>query len=187
MLALILLGMAIGYLVIVIVTVHFLSKWIKKPGWRWVFRLVLFALLLFLPVSDQIIGRYYFDHLCETEGGLHVYETVELGPEYYYEDGSPKFIDDRGRFDSSVFNGRYEFKIQSIDDYVKFVVIDKDVYLIMETRTDKILGSFTRFIYRGGWLNNAFSIPRGGISCRKFEGGYYEGFIRHILKPAITK
>jgi hypothetical protein len=141
-----------------------------------------FAVFLFLPFADQIIGRYYFDHLCETEGGLHVYQTVELGPKFYHEDGSPRFMDSKGRFDGSIFNGRYEFRRQTKNYHSNIVLIESDIQSIIDTHTGKLLATFNRFIYRGGWLNEYFSYHRGGIGCRSYEGGYYNGFIRHVLK-----
>jgi hypothetical protein len=108
-LGVLLISMAVGYLLIITVAIALVTRFVKKTHWRWLSRGSLFVVLLFLPFADQIIGSYYFDHLCKTEGGLHVYQTVELGPEYYREDGSPRFIDSKGKFDSSIFEGRYEF------------------------------------------------------------------------------
>ena len=34
-----------------------------------------FYLILF---GDSLVGGLYLDHLCETEGGIHIYQTVEL-------------------------------------------------------------------------------------------------------------
>lgn len=187
-LGVLLLAMAAGYLLIITVAIVLVTRFIKKTHWRWLSRGSLFVVLFFLPFADQIIGRYYFDHLCETEGGLHVYQTVELGPEFYHEDGSPRFMDSKGRFDSSIFNGRYEFKKESLDRYVEIVVIEKRIHSIIDTTSGNTLGSFTQFTYRGGWLNNYFSYHRGGIGCNGY--GYkttYDGFIKFVLVPAEDK
>ena len=156
-LGVLLLAMAAGYLLIITVVTALATRFIKKPHWRWVSRGLLLVVLLFLPFADQIIGRIYFNHLCDTEAGLHVYQTVELGPKFYHEDGSPRFMDSKGKLDSSVFNGRYEFKKESLDRYVEIVVIEKRIHSIIDTTTGTALGSFTQFTYRGGWLNNYFS------------------------------
>ena len=180
--------MASAYLLVVIIVIYFLSKLIKKTGWRWAFRSVLFVLFLFFPFADQILGRYYFDYLCEKEGGLHVFETVELGAEYYHEDGSPRFMDPKGKFDPFIFNNRYEFKRKSLEHYVEIVVIEKDIDSIIDTKTKKVLGEYSRFIYRGGWLANSLDHVGGGVggSCRGY--GYqttYDGFIKYVFNHAV--
>ena len=53
---------------------------------------LLFLVLLILPFADEIAGRIYFNHLCETEAGIKVYQTIELPAEYWDEDGAPKFL-----------------------------------------------------------------------------------------------
>jgi hypothetical protein len=51
-----------------------------------------------------ILGRSYFNYVCNKDGGIHIYDTVELGSEYWDKDGKPRFYtEDRGAFDSSVF------------------------------------------------------------------------------------
>lgn len=186
MLTLILLGMAISYLLVIILITIYSTRLLKNTVLRWSLRICLFVFFIFLPVSDQIIGHYYFDYLCEKEGGLHVYETVELGPEYYHEDGTPQFIDDKGRFDSSVFNDRYIFKSKSQEHYVEFVVIEKDTDYLLDTETNNLLGDHVEFIYRGGWLNNNFSYSRGGIGCNQYKTGYYDDFLKYIMKTSMN-
>lgn len=51
-----------------------------------------FLVALLLPASDEIAGRIYFNHLCETEAGMRVYQPMELPVEYWDEDGSLKFL-----------------------------------------------------------------------------------------------
>jgi len=51
--------------------------------------LAVFLIILVLPVSDEIAGRIYFNHLCKTEAGVKVYRIIELPAEYWDEDGKP--------------------------------------------------------------------------------------------------
>ena len=58
--------------------------------------LAVFLIMLLFPVSDEIAGRIYFNHLCETEAGVKVYQTIELPAEYWDKDGKPNFYDEIG-------------------------------------------------------------------------------------------
>ena len=51
----------------------------------------IFLLLFALPFGDEIAGRIYLSHLCATEAGVKVYQTVELPAEYWEADGKPIF------------------------------------------------------------------------------------------------
>ena len=173
----------VGYFSLVVAVAYFSAGPIKRPGLRWTSRCLIFSLLIAAPFADEIVGRIYFKHLCKTEAGLHVYKTVELGPEYYHEDGSPKFMDSKGRFDSTVFDGRYVFKTFSIENYAKFVRIKKRRYLVIDSVAGTILGAHINFFYFGGWLVNSLGAHVRGIHCGSVNGGFYEGIIRHILVP----
>lgn len=47
----------------------------KSQKKRYAILAILFFILL--PTWDVIIGKIYFDHLCKTEGGLKMYESVQ--------------------------------------------------------------------------------------------------------------
>jgi hypothetical protein len=178
--------MAFAYLSVVIGVVYVVPMIIKARTWRWIVRAVAFPILMMLPVTDEILGRYYFEHLCEKSGGVRVFKTVTLGPEYYFDDGAPRFINNKGKFDSAALDGKYEFDGNGENDVGKFVVIDETVYSIRDTTTGDVLGTMTWYFNRGGFLNNKFSPNPGGKSCGVVPGSYYDSFIRHVLKPADT-
>ncbi|MGD2172087.1 MAG: hypothetical protein PVJ78_07330 [Gammaproteobacteria bacterium] len=76
-------GFFVGYLVLSGLVIYFLTKyitliWIKIP-----IMLVLAAAFLFVFFADILVGRWWLEHACETEGGLHIYHKVALGPEYW--------------------------------------------------------------------------------------------------------
>ncbi len=98
------------YLLIVFFVIRWILKQIEGRRKRWLMFLFL-AFLFYLPLGwDVILGRAYFHYLCATQGGVHVYQTVELGPEYWNPDGSPKFITEDGWFDDDVFEGNISLK-----------------------------------------------------------------------------
>lgn len=77
-----------------------------------------FLIARHLPVGDEIAGRIYFNHLCETEAGVKVYQPVELPAEYWDEGGKPLFMDSRGVLDMKMLSSRFEWKRQ-INPYKK--------------------------------------------------------------------
>jgi hypothetical protein len=46
-----------------------------------------FAIVLVLVFGDEVFGHLYWQHLCKTEGGLHVYKKVPVEG-FLYNDGS---------------------------------------------------------------------------------------------------
>ena len=183
-LGLVLLAMAIAYLLMVLVGSYFVTRRLRTRSLRWFSQIIVIVLLLALPFTDEMVGRLYFNHLCKTSAGLEVHETVDLEPKFYDKNGSPKFIDSEGAFDSSVFNGRYEFKTQSQYNYVNFVRMRKRTYLIIDKVRGRILGTYTNYFYFGGWLVNNLGYQVRGIHCGPIKGGLYEGMISKILQPA---
>ena len=69
------------------------KKFIKKSmSLKIIGGMVVFLVALPLPIADEIAGRMYFNHLCETEGGVKVYQTIELPAEYWDEEGGAEIF-----------------------------------------------------------------------------------------------
>lgn len=135
-----------------------------------------FYLILF---GDSLVGGWYLDHLCETEGGTHIYQTVELGPEYWREDGSPKYIDiKRGNFNSKIFNNKY-LKKRNEHTYSDYIGISYSSVSIVDTTNNQILGERKLFHYGGGWVVNSMS-TMAGDAC-KFKPGQYQKMYEQIF------
>ena len=45
--------------------------------------LIVFTIVLVIPIADEIVGRIYFNHICETDAGFKVYQKIELPAEYW--------------------------------------------------------------------------------------------------------
>lgn len=52
------------------------AKLFKRVGPSWAKALVVVAAIL-IPTADAVYGRIKLKHMCEAEGGLHVYRVVE--------------------------------------------------------------------------------------------------------------
>ena len=150
----------------------------RKRKWRMG---LLTAFLLYLPFGwDVILGRAVFYTLCATQGGVHVYQTVELGPEYWNEDGSPKFIMENGELDENIFGGRYESKRVSDRNFSKLLNIGRFERTIIDRKTGGKLGTLTRIMYFGGWFLNHTGFVVGANDCPS-EYGIYPKLLKMVF------
>ncbi|MDB2705255.1 hypothetical protein N9Y67_01800 [Pseudomonadota bacterium] len=158
--------MPVYFIFAVVVIYKLMKKYQGQHKWR---RFLLLAFLFYLPVGwDVILGRAYFYYLCNKNGGVHIYDTVELSPEYWDKDGRPRFYtEDRGAFDSSVFGGRYIFNV--LDSKGPFRT-KKELNQIIDTKTGDILGEWVKYSTSGGWVTNT-GTPFGvtGIRCHSYD------------------
>ncbi len=127
---------------------------------------LLTAFLLYLPFGwDVILGRAVFYGLCETQGGVHVYKTVELGAEYFDKDGVPLFYD-RREFFKNMTLAKYYIGVD-INDSPKSSLFDigKSNYKIKDIRNSKVLGEYIGYANFGGWFVNHTGFVMKGDAC----------------------
>ena len=157
------------YFVVTFLLALWLTRVIKSRHFYTVFLLLL--LFFWLPgLWDVILGRAYFHYLCQTDGGVHIYETVELGDEYWNEDGSPTFYTEKGAFDGSVFEGKYKFVRNNHPKMGLGSTIKKRPRQIIETETDRVLGEWVLYEYLGGWVvHNLQPFMVGSTLCHSYD------------------
>jgi len=142
------------------------AKRFKPRGIRFVGGLSIFLLLIFLPFADEIAGRIYLSHLCATEAGVKVYQTVEIPAEYWSVDGKPKFLNARGVLSKEVLGDRFKWHSVSEPYTNWFIRIDKKRWLLQDSGSKRYLGEKVTFIRYYGWLNQFSPASRVGESCR---------------------
>ena len=140
---------------------------------KWL-RFFLLAFLFYLPVGwDVILGRAYFNYLCHKDGGIHIYQTVELGPEYWNEDGSPKFYTTgfkKGNFDEGFFDGRYKQSNKEDKSFKRRVNVSRHLIQMVDASTGHVLGEMVSYLYSNGWVMETwqpFSTP--GLRCPRYS------------------
>ncbi len=152
---------------------------------------LLTAFLLYLPLGwDVILGRAVFYGLCASQGGVHVYQTVELGPEYWNEDGSPRFVTKDGRFNSTVFNGKYKFEIIDKRYSENMMNTGQIIEKISDVSTGKPLGERVIIDYHGGWVAKYTGFFVRGSRCYGHEdnlgNSIYQDLLIYIFKKKIN-
>ncbi len=134
-----------------------------------------FLIALLLPVSDEIAGRIYFNHLCEKEAGVKVYQTIELPAEYWDERGKPKFY---ATWDAGL--GKAYPRIRKNGPYSSLFHINDAGFKFIEKNSGNTLGEVVNFRYFGGWIFRNFTTSNSSISCELKEEIINEIFIPEI-------
>ena len=149
--------------------------------------LTVFLIILLLPVSDEIAGRIYFHHLCETEAGVKVYQQIELPAEYWDEDGNPKFYKGVNNND----NPSYAFERLGIDidgewvEKKRLLHVSQSGTVIKEKKSGKKYSEVVRFGYQGGWIMRELTPHPRGLSCG--DSSLYDKLVQQQFIPAKKK
>lgn len=140
------------------------SKRFTQPGKKLAVGISLFILTLLLPFADEIIGRIYFNHLCTTQAGVKVYQTVELPAEYWDGEGRARFY---ASFDS-LLGDTYSVKYKQ-GSRAPFFNIDHAGYVYSNGQSGQVLGEAIDFRHWGGWIRRNFSPSESATSCLNYS------------------
>lgn len=147
----------------------------KKAKW------IAITFLVLIPTWDEIIGRSYFYYLCATGGGIKVYKTVELPAEYWGEQGEPRFIKPDGLVDREMLKARVEFTRFYEDERHSLFRIRKTAEIISDGEGGPTVGTYTYFIYFGGWVVNNIGVHVTGNDCPKVQEASFGKLVREIF------
>lgn len=143
----------------------------------------IFLLVFFVPFADEIAGRIYFNHLCATEAGVKVYQTVELPAEYWDEQGRARFFKVNGDLDQAALRGRFAEPALT-KRHSSIFKIDERHHQLVDNSTHKILGEVINYMYWGGWVSWNFSPDKSAIDCKEFHGyNFWKSFYSNFFKP----
>ncbi|GEM_PF-1244431 len=158
---------------------------------KWSIRVTVVIMFALIPTWDTILGHIYLNHLCNTEAGVKVYQTVELPAQYWDEKGKPRFyvnryghnnlrfiFPDKGMIDAPQFE--YTWVTTT---YSKFFFIDKDILQIADRKKGQILGQYSLLRYWGGWFARNFTPHNSAVACEAKDLNSWES---NIFKPATS-
>lgn len=186
------------YTIAVIVVLYFyvrLGMWVaRKAASRYErkriklgVRVAVALVFILIPTGDWIAGRIYFNYLCETEAGVKVYQTIELPPEYWDEDGTPKFY--KGANNNDIPS--YAFKRLGMDinaewkERQRWFQVDQFGTMITSRKSGQRLSEVVGFRYWGGWVARKMTPHNSSISCG--GGDAYDDLVRQQFIPVIKK
>lgn len=187
MIGLIMLVAFVLYLLVAISVTSWLARIPKRVPYKWLTALLTLAVFALIPTWDEILGRMYFKHLCETEGGVRVYKTVELGPEYWDSKGDQLLIKDEIPIVSGkhLIAERYKYDTDLIEITERPGRIKRDQAKLVDIRVGDTLALRTNFIYFGGWLINSTGLLVTGKDCRDYGHSIadFRGFLHEVFTP----
>ncbi len=133
-------------------------------------KIIAATIMILIPTWDVIIGRAVFYTLCATNGGINIYQTVELEPEYFDEDGVPLFFD-RNKFSLNDMTLGNQYVGNEERRYVsKLLNIITHHEDIVDVKNNQSLGLVRYYVYKGGWVFNELDTGSGsGDSCPKYS------------------
>lgn len=160
--------------------------------------LSVFLVLVLLPFSDEIAGRFYLSHLCAAGPGVKVYKMVELPAEYWDERGRPRYLAANGFVDMKLLPNRFKWHLVR-EPYIDSVIrIEKWRSQLVDTETNNVLGEKITYMRHFGWINHFSPAPNIGESCRDLgrqfnrdqlfrkEREQEQTLFRDVLKPEKT-
>lgn len=194
-LGLVVLSGSLWLIVLAVPVALFVAYKVAKGGKVVTSRIAAFAAVLlafFLALfGDEIAGRMYLNHLCETEAGVKVYQTVELPAEYWDEKGRPKYLAANGFVDMKLLPDRFIW--HNVDEpYVDLVIkIRKRRWQLLDKESHVVLGERISYMRYFGWINQFSSAPNVGEGCRYLgdqnEREKEQNFFSDIFKPEVSK
>jgi energy-coupling factor transporter transmembrane protein EcfT len=137
------------------------SKRLERRSAKFVVGLLVFLLVFFVALADEITGKIYFNYLCATEAGVKVYKTIRLPAHYWDKYGKPRFYDEKnGNFYLEGYRVEYQTGV-----YSSFFHIDNAGYKRMNGRSGEVLGEVNNFRYWGGWMRRNLSPHNTANAC----------------------
>ncbi|OGT29224.1 MAG: hypothetical protein A2W28_09385 [Gammaproteobacteria bacterium RBG_16_51_14] len=158
----------------------------ESRQWKWGVRMAVVLVFVLIPTWDMILGRVYLNHLCSTEAGVKVYQTVELPAEYWDKEGRPRFMNARGVINMVMLGDRFKWH-QVREPYINGLIkIDKRRWQLEDITTQKALGEKVDFVRYFGWLNRFSPAPNVSESCPDIEIKQEKSILHGIFKPATS-
>jgi len=166
---------------------------------KWSIRVTVVIMFALIPTWDTILGHIYLNHLCNTEAGVKVYQTVELPAEYWDGQGRMQFLKSNGDIDQVLLGKKFEWHSVSEPYSTSLVKVDKQHWQFRDGKTQNILAERTSFWWHGGWLEDFSPAPTKGASCpllsEQYSGNEYiqrqyeqeQNFYSKIFKPINPK
>lgn len=165
MIALMLLGGLALYLTIAVMATRLLMRQVESRHAKWSVGFASALVFFLTPTWDEIAGRIYLYKTCATEGGVRVYKTVNLGPEYWDKDGKPIFVTSYQNRPTVIMKGQYKFVSEGYKPYSDTFNLRKYQLKLVKTESGEEFGTYTKIAFGGGWLLNRVPAHYGAVIC----------------------
>lgn len=148
-------------------TARFLSRRAQKIKTQNIIKLSVALIFILIPTWDVILGRLYFNYLCDTEGGIRMYKQAELPLKHWKQNGVPRdrLVKTPGGGYQIVIGDRFILERHTIKNYALPFKIEKEHKKLRNKITGELLSEFILFRYWGGWLINNTGLNRSAENC----------------------
>jgi len=142
------------------------------------------VVIFLLPFSDGIAGRIYFNHLCSTEAGVKVYQTMQLPAEFWDAQGKANFFNEHGYLDHEFWVSKLDESGGRVESYSSIFAIDKVISPVKERISQKQLAEVTTFHFWGGWIKRNLSLHNTASTCEFIDApDFSRNFYGQLFKP----
>lgn len=136
------------------------------------------AVFVLIPTWDIIPGRLYHQHVCETQGGVQVFKTVEVDKAYFLSDG---------RLDEKKVLERFQWQTTMDRAFSRVFHMTKHQGVLIDKENGEHLGMATGFSYYGGWLHSTILIEAAPHPCPQFGRDLYGTLWREVVRRKTSE
>lgn len=168
---LILMPILIFYVAVILATTFYVAVKQKMLSKKILFSVLIPAVFFIGPVLDQIIGKVYFDYLCESRSGLYVYDNVKLDATEFDSQGNLKYISTLKNFYDFNYSGEYKTGLNINKNQYSKLGIKKSSIFVESVKSGKVYGEYVTYQFSGGYLARRLSgaIAGGMLTCGKIN------------------
>jgi hypothetical protein len=130
-----------------------------------VFRvLAVVALLCTLALTDEIVGKFQFDRLCQKAAAITYAGSIPVGYELYSREGRwlltlPKVNPELRRKASAAYSSLVRWDLTQVSRTSEWIPIAQTDTRIHDRRNGVLLASFSAYGTRGGWVSRQMEKP----------------------------
>ena len=140
-----------------------LSRWSSKLWLRPLLTLILLPAVFLAPLSDEIVGKFQFDRLCEEAKEVKIYATHPVGEEFYTSEG--KWREGKTPEEEKQLRETYESLVRwdlgpKFPEVVPAVItIWKYHGKIFDRAHGRLLAEWVQYGTSGGWFSRNLQGP----------------------------
>lgn len=141
-----------------------------KPSWRrWAVGVVLLPIVFLLPLSDEIIGTYQFERLCDEAKEVKIYGSILVGQDLYTTGGQWRLsvVDKDWRKLNAAVEGYLRWEPTRLPVIPAAIEIRGTVERVYEAKTGRLLAEWRQYATSGGWLSKFGAIGEGRLLGRE--------------------
>lgn len=167
---------ALAYLVYLLICValawglaHLITRGAKASWLRWAVGLVLLPIIFLLPLSDELIGTYQFERLCDEAKEVKIYGWIPVGEDLYTAGGQWRLsvVDKDWRQLNAVVESYLRWESVRVRVISTPIEIRGTVERIYEAKTGRLLAEWRQYATSGGWLSKLGASGEGRLLGRK--------------------